>query len=206
MTVLFAGPTEEPVNDHSRGLRAAGGALAIALLGWPAVGCSSSHPERLPPADDPVAWAGRVCSSLEPLSALRNQRPSFNPNNPAASRESLSRYFENISQRIDETLQRHDQLRPSPIPDGDNLTATLRGGLERMRTAFADAGVKVNAVDPSDPVALGSKLPGILIDLAKTSGEGDPRNLDSNPAFNDAVRQSPSCALIAGAAGARSGR
>jgi hypothetical protein len=42
-------------------------ALVVSLAG-----CATAAPGngQLPAADDPVAWAGRLCASLQPLGAL----------------------------------------------------------------------------------------------------------------------------------------
>ena len=173
--------------------------LATVTLTGLVTGCGSDHPEKLPPTDDPVAWAGRLCASLSPLTGLRNMRPQVDPNNPSASKESLSRYFNDTGGRIGQSLDGLDQVGPSPIPGGDEVAGKVRAALNRLRTAFDAARIKVDGVDGSDPVALGTKLPDILEGLADATNDKDLSTTGDNQALNDAVRQSPTCAMVKGA-------
>lgn len=174
-------------------------ALALATLAGLVTACGNDHPENLPPTDDPVAWAGRLCSSLSPLTGLRNMRPHVDPDNPSASKDSLSQYFNDTGARIGESLDGLDQVGPSPIPGGDDVVVKVRGALNRLRTAFGAARIKVDGVDTSNPVELGTKLPAILEGLADATKDKDLSAEGDNQALNDAVRQSPSCALMKGA-------
>lgn len=173
-------------------------ALALSTFAGLVTGCASDHPENLPPTDDPVVWAGRLCSSLSPLTGLRNMRPRVDPNNPQASKDSLSQYFNDTGARIGESLQGLDQVGPSPIPGGDQVAGKVRGALNRLRTAFDAARIKVDGVDTSNPVALGTQLPDILSGLADATQDKDLNTMGDNQALNDAVRQSPSCAMVKG--------
>jgi hypothetical protein len=184
-------------------LRARGLVVALLALGLVA-GCGgSAGADRLPAADDPVAWAGRVCASLQPLSALKGHGPALDPNNPAASKQVLSAYFADTEQRAEQSLNGLDQAGPSPIAGGDDVTAKLRASLQRLRAAYAEAKQQVDAIDADDPVALGSRLPEIFTALS-AAADKDLQSLDANRELNDAVKQAPSCSLIpaAGAAAA----
>lgn len=174
-------------------------ALALTAFAGLVTGCGNDHPENLPPTDDPVVWAGRLCSSLTPLTGLRNLRPKIDPNNPGASKDSLSQYFNDTGTRIGDSLKGLDQVGPSPIPGGDAVAGKMRGALERLRTAFDAARIKVDGVDTGNPVALGTQLPAILEGLAGATQNKDLSTLGDNQALNDAVRQSPSCAMVEGA-------
>jgi hypothetical protein len=170
----------------------------VALAAVLVTGCAPSPhlPEKLPPADDPVAWAGRLCAALGPLSGVRNVRPTLNPDDPAMSRNSLSTYFNDTQSRIGESLGGMDQVGPSPIPGGDDVATKIRGALERLQRAFAAARTQVDAVDPTDPQELNTKLPDILNGLATASADPELTDLNGNAALNAAVQQSPSCAIL----------
>ncbi len=167
------------------------------LLVLALAGCGGGHiPEKLPPTDDPVIWAGRLCAALTPLTGLRNQKPDFNPNDPAVSRDSLIRFFDDTQARIAESTTGLEQVGPSPIPGGDDAAAKVRGELDRLKNTFGTARSQVEAVDPTDPIELGVKLPDILNGLSAASTDPALKALVGNQQLADAVRQSPSCALI----------
>lgn len=171
--------------------------VAVALAGL-ATGCANDTGEKLPPTDDPVAWAGRLCSSLSPLTGLRNMRPRIDPNDPAAGKDSLSRYFNDTGTRIGDSLAGLDQVGPSPIPGGDEVAGKVRGALNRLRTAFDTAKIKLEGVDTGNPVELGTRLPEILSGLADATKDKDLNAVGGNEALDDAVRRSPSCAMVKG--------
>jgi hypothetical protein len=187
------------VSVQPRRPRLVANALALVAFAGLVTGCANDHPEKLPPTDDPVAWAGRLCSSLSPLTGLRNMRPRIDPNDPDGSKNSLSQYFNETGARIGESLDGLDQVGPSPIPGGDEVAAKVRGALNRLRTAFDASRIKVEGVDTSNPVELGTQLPAILSTLADATNDKDLVAVgQDNEALNDAVRQSPSCAMVKG--------
>jgi len=66
----------------------------------------------------------------------------------------------------------------------------------RLRDAYRDARAKIDAIDPGDPVGLGTQLPGIFTALAAASNDKDLASLGTNQALDDAVKKSPSCSLV----------
>ena len=179
-------------------VRAVAGLLACALTGCLAVaGCG--HSDRLPNADDPVAWADRVCASLQPLAALKDESPHFDANNPAATRDSMARYFADAADRSGQSLKGLSLAGPSPIAGGDDVANKLRAALQRRQAAYGDARDKVERIDPNDPVGIGTQLPGIMRNLANASNDTGLDSFGNNPELNDAVKQAPGCKLVGAA-------
>src|SRR5262249_11540938 len=98
--------------------------------------------------------------------------------------------------RIAESLSGMDQVGPSPIEGGDDAARKVRGGLEKLRSAFTTARTQVDAVDPTDPIELNTKLPDILQALSDAAQHPDLTTLGGNAALDGAIRQSPSCAML----------
>lgn len=174
-------------------------ALVVSLAGCATAGTGNG---QLPAADDPVAWAGRLCASLQPLGSLRGQLPALDPNNPSVGRATLSTYFTSAEQAADQALTGLAEAGPSPIAGGDDTVTALRGALHRLRDAYHEAKIKIDAIDPKDPVGLGTQLPGIFSSLTAASNDAALNALGANAALNDAVKKAPSCALTSRSAGA----
>jgi len=174
-------------------------ALVVSLAG-----CTTPAPGngQLPAADDPVAWAGRLCASLQPLGALKGQLPALDPNDPSTGRATLSTYFTSAEQAADQALTGLAEAGPSPIAGGDDAVAALGGALHRLRDAYHEAKTKIDSIDPKDPVGLGTQLPGIFSSLAAASNDAALNTLGTNAALNDAVKKAPSCSLMSRSAGA----
>jgi hypothetical protein len=171
-------------------------AAAVVLSGLLA-GCGGpSGDEHLPPTGDSVAWAGRLCSALQPLGALRGSSPNFDRNNPTESRQAMSQYFGQAQAAADESLRGLGEAGPSPIPGGDDVANKLRNSLVQLQAAYGHAKTKVESVDPGDPVGLGSQLPGILTELDTATDNASLRQIGTNEALNDAVSKAPSCSLV----------
>lgn len=176
--------------------------LILALLtGALIAGCGGQDPDkvaegdRLPPADDPVAWAGRVCSALSLLSGTTG--PALDPNNPAASKDALARSWADTEQRIGESLRGLDAAGPSPIPGGDDTARQLRDALNGLRGAFADARTELDGIDPKDPAALATRLTAIKTRLDVAHASTALSSMGDNAALNEAVKKAPSCAVTA---------
>jgi len=167
-------------------------ALALLLV----AGCGGAGGGQLPTADDPVAWAGRLCSSLQPLGALKGPWPKLDPNNPAAGRDALISYFSSAEEAAGQALEGLKQAGPSPIAGGDDAATRVHGALLRLQAAYHDAKVKLDAIDPNDPVGLGTQLPGIFSALAAASNDTNLDTVGANQALNDAVKKAPSCSLV----------
>jgi hypothetical protein len=177
------------------------GAVIAALAVFLVAGCGGSGGGgQLPTADDPVAWAGRLCASLQPLGALKGPWPKLDPNNPAAGRDALITYFDSAEQAAGQSLEGLKQAGPSPIAGGDDAATRVHGALLRLQAAYHDAKVKLDAIDPNDPVGLGTQLPDIFKALAAASNDKDLDTVGNNQALNDAVKQAPSCRLVPAAA------
>ena len=168
------------------------------LLALLTAGCGHSGDDPLPATNDPTAWAGRLCDSLQPLSALKTDTPDFNRNNPAESRQAMSQYFQRAGDAANQSLNGLAQVGPSPIRGGDQVANRLRGALSQLRSAYLGAKTKVDEVDPNDPVGMGTQLPGILTDLAAATNNANLNSVGVNPDLDAAIKQAPSCTLIGG--------
>ncbi len=173
------------------------GTVVAALAVFLVAGCGGSGASnQLPTADDPAAWAGRLCASLQPLGALKGPWPKLDPNNPAAGRDALISYFSSAEEAAGQALEGLKQAGPSPIAGGDDAATRVHGALLRLQAAYHDAKVKLDAIDPNDPVGLGTQLPGIFKALAAASNDKDLDTVGTNQALNDAVKQASSCRLV----------
>jgi hypothetical protein len=177
---------------------------AVLTLVVSLAGCATPAPGngQLPAADDPVAWAGRLCASLQPLGALKGQLPAMDPNDPSTGRATLSTYFTSAEQAADQALTGLAGAGSSPIAGGDDAVAALSGALHRLRDAYHEAKTKIDAIDPKDPVGLGTQLPGIFSSLAAASNDAALNTLGTNAGLNDAVKKAASCSLMSRSAGA----
>jgi hypothetical protein len=163
------------------------------LLGMLA-GCGGS--DDLPRADDPVAWAGRLCAAMQPLATVSGRTPEFDRNNPANSQNSMIQYFADASDRAGDSLRGLAAAGPSPIPGGDATATRLTVALQRAQQAYAAARDKLDRLDPSDPVGLSVQLPEVLEGVGEATQAQDLAALGSDPALNDAISKSPSCRMI----------
>jgi hypothetical protein len=171
------------------------GVAALTLAGVAACGAPGNP---LPPADDPVAWAGRLCSAMVPLSAIRDGAPRVDPNDPAATRDSLSRFFSTATERTGQAIAGLRAAGPSPTPAGAQAARRLDEALHRARAAYAQARDRVERVNPSDPFGMGTQLPAILRDLTAATADPQFGAMGIDPVLSSAIKQAPSCTLLPG--------
>jgi hypothetical protein len=111
----------------------------------------------------------------------------------------MSNYFGQAVTAADQSIQGLEQAGPSPVPGGDDVASRLHSALGQLRTAYKHAQSKVDSVDPTDPVGMGTQLPAILTELDNATNSASLSSIGNDPALNDAVRQAPSCALVGSA-------
>jgi hypothetical protein len=179
-----------------RPARLVGFSAAVLMLAGVA-GCGASG-DPLPPADDPVAWAGRLCSAMVPLAAIRNGTPRVDPNDPAATRDSLSRFFSSATDRADQAIIGLRAAGPSPTRAGAQAARRLDEALHRARAAYAQARDRIERVNPGDPFGMGTQLPAILRDLTAATADPQFGAMGIDPVLSSAIKQAPSCALLPG--------
>jgi hypothetical protein len=148
--------------------------------------------------NDPVAWAEKVCTSVEGSIGALGQ-PDIDPNDPRKSKDNMVAYLGNIANALDRMMTGIREAGTPPVNDGaqtvDRVTATL-GDAKR---AVDEAKANLERAEVNDPTALGEAITKATTDLAALGDLQDPTaDLESNQQLRDAFDKAAACQRLDG--------
>ncbi|MBA2310452.1 MAG: hypothetical protein H0W01_14445 [Pseudonocardiales bacterium] len=176
--------------------------LAAVLVIAATVGCTSTvagtPTTGSASAQDPVAWIDTVCGGLVPFGDAVTAVPNLDRGNLAAARRDTSAYLSKILASLDSGLSALDAAGPSPIDGGEALVTKVQTTITKLRSDLAAQKTRLDAVDPNDPVALGTLFIEIGTTLQKFSQDDPTTALRTNAKLRDAASQSSNCRKLNG--------
>jgi hypothetical protein len=173
---------------------------ATVLIGAAASGPSvpaTTTPTATVAAGDPVGWTNRVCGVLLPLIKVASTEPTFDQNDPGSAVRALSNYLGGALSAVDQALTGLDAVGPAPVPTGDTIVGRLKQTLTTVRTAFDRAKTATDKLDPTDPIALATRLPQAVAPLQDLQKLEDPTaDLKTDPVLEAAAVTAPNCQTL----------
>lgn len=181
--------------------------LAAAALAV-AAGCGgggSSEVSGVPPNE----WAGSVCGALETWqTSLQSEAEGLTQavlqaQSPKAAKQQLGDFLDKVLAETDTMISSVSEAGQPAVNQGEQVANDFRAGVERMRTAFSHAKVKVAQVPTDDPQAFQQQLTQIGQEL-QTQGQSIGStlgNLDEKydaPELGRAFDENKSCKAITG--------
>src|SRR5947208_3071895 len=93
-------------------------AIALALTGCGSKSDSGSGSGSGSTTSDPVAWAEKVCKSVEADVAAFTTPPNIDPSDPAKQKDGIVAYLGNLSTALDHFISGVNAAGPPPVADG----------------------------------------------------------------------------------------
>lgn len=146
---------------------------------------------------DPVAWAEKVCKSVEGQAAILGQAPTVDASDPAKARENLLSYLGNLSTGLDTLMGGvRDAGRPK-VNDGTQVVDKVTTTLREAKKGVDDAKSNLEKTTVTDAASFEAARTKVGQDLAKLSDIEDPtKDLKSNAELNDAFNKAPTCVKL----------
>jgi hypothetical protein len=165
-------------------------ALAVALTA-----CSnSSDSSKAPTGGDPVAWAEKVCKSVESQLATMAQSPNIDPNDPKQAKESLLAYLGNFAAALDRIAGGIKDAGSPPVADGSQVVDKVTKAMQDAKKSVDDARDNLQKASVSDPASFQQAYTKVGEDMSKVSNMEDPtKDLKANKELNDAFGKAPTC-------------
>ena len=164
-------------------------ALAVALTA-----CSGSKGSD---GVDPVAWADKVCKSIDGQAAILGQAPSVDPSDPARAKESLLTYLGNLSTGLDKLGGGVREAGTPKVNDGSQVVDRVARTLREAKKGVDDARSNLARATVTDAASFQAARDQVGQDLAKLSDIEDPtKDLKSNAELNDAFNKAPTCVQL----------
>lgn len=143
---------------------------------------------------DPVAWAEKVCKSVEGQAAVLSQ--SFNPDttDPPKAKENLLSYLTNLAAGLDKLNNGVKDAGTPKVNDGPQVVEKVTRTLRDAKQGVDNAKSNLEKAAVTDAASFQAARDKVGEDLAALSDLEDPtRDLKSNTELNDAFNKAPTC-------------
>lgn len=138
-------------------------------------------------------WTDQMCGAVLPFVRTATTPPTQGADPVATTRE-VRAYLDRTTTALDGTLDTLERLGPAPVDDGAGVSGGLRDSLTGVRTAFASAKARVDALDTSDPATLTPKLREAVAPISRLGDASAPvAGLTSKPELSAAAQVSANC-------------
>ncbi|MDN5920512.1 MAG: hypothetical protein L0I76_36350 [Pseudonocardia sp.] len=160
----------------------------VAVLALAVAGCGGSGPTA-------ERWTDQMCGAVLPFVRTATTPPPPGAD-PAATSRGISDYLGRSTTALDGTLETLQRLGAAPVDDGEAVGTRLRDSLTEIRTAFATAKTRVDALDTNDPAALQQELTEALAPVSRLQTDSALAGLTSDPELSTASQSSANCGQL----------
>lgn len=176
--------------------------VVVAAVGLVVAGCSASKQAPEPrPLDSPaVAWAEKVCVSVEAGAAKLSTLPAMDTTDPVSTRDGMVAYLGDLVTALGGLADGIRAAGTPPVPDGTVAVDNALRTLTTTRTGIETAVATLSGTSTADPVALRRAMEDVGTGLAQLgTEEGPTKDLKANPELRDAFSKAPACRRLDGA-------
>jgi hypothetical protein len=163
-----------------------------ALLVTVSAGCSSDP--AAPSGGDPVAWADKVCTSVESEVSVLSQSPDIDQSNPQQAKENLLTYLTNFSVALDRMASGIRDAGTPPVTDGQQAVEKVTQAIQDAKKGVDEAKTNLESAAISSAEEFQAAYTKVGEDIAKLAQFEDPtKDLKANKELNDAFDRSAAC-------------
>lgn len=165
----------------------AGLALGACGAGDPAA--RGADPDGGVPSASTVAWAGSLCSAMDPLFATLDGRPAVLDPDPVAARAAALDLLPRLDAALRVTTARLAALGPAPVENGEQVLDEVDQELADLRRGIDDVAPRLRS---AGSLQLGRVMDRVRAVLSFGPAQLDPA-LRGAPGLREAVQRAPAC-------------
>lgn len=162
----------------------------------PPASAGASGPASGKVAPEDVAWVNRLCGLVGGFTEAQSKGPGVDKSSPEAFKATSAARLEAAAGEAETTLRGLRQMKPSPIPGAEGITATFEKGFVRVRDVLSSAKAKAEQVDTSDKRAFMQGMQAVKQELQKGRAIDFNAGFDKftrNRQLNAAAAKAPEC-------------
>jgi hypothetical protein len=168
--------------------------IALAVITVALAACSNSTG---PDGVDPVAWADKVCKSIEGQTAILSQPPSADTSDPKKAKDDLLAYLGNLAGALDKLSNGVKDAGTPKVNDGSQVVTKVTKTLQDAKRGVEDAKANLDKATVTDAASFQAARDKVAEDLGKLSDIEDPtKDLKSNAELNDAFNKASTCTKL----------
>jgi hypothetical protein len=171
-------------------------AMAVALTVGLA-GCGSDS--DAPAGGDAVAWAEKVCTSVESEVAVLSQSPDIDPSDPKQAKANLLTYLTNFSVALDRMNTGIRDAGVPPVADGGQAVEKVTGAIQDAKKGVDDAKTNLEKANVDNAEEFQAAYTKVGEDMARLAQFEDPtKDLKANKELNEAFDKAAACKRLEG--------
>jgi hypothetical protein len=181
-------------------------ATAVALLALAVSACgsgttntgsgsstTSSSPSSGTASGEAVAWADKVCKSVESEIGTLTQEPKIDLSNAASARAGLTKFLDDFGTALDRLIGGIKGAGEPPVPDGKQVSDTAVRQFEQAQQIVSDAKTKLSQVPANDPAALKQAFTDVGQQLTTVGSLDATKDMRDVPELEDAFKKAETC-------------
>lgn len=187
--------------------RLAGGAAAVVLAlagsacgsdsGNTGSGASTTGTNTSSPSgtanEDAVAWAGKVCASVESEVGTLTKKPEIDTSTPESAKAGLVTFLDNFGTALDRLIGGIKGAGDPPVPNGKQAVEETTKGLEQAKKTVQDAQTKLAQTPMTDPAAAKQAFTEVAAQLTSIGQVDATKAMEDLPQLEDAFKKAPTC-------------
>lgn len=144
-------------------------------------------------AEDAVAWADQVCSSIKDDIAALTTQPDLDLSNAQAAKDGVLAYLGQLETSLDGMASAVADAGTPPVDGGEDAVKGFTDSIATAKGAVSSAKTKIDAAPVNDPAGFQAAFGAAQEDLSKL-GDLDPTtSLNANDELKKAYNEAPSC-------------
>jgi hypothetical protein len=151
---------------------------------------------------DAVAWAEKVCKSVEPEVASLSKMPDVDTTDLQKTKDSMVAYLGKFSTALGHMSSAIKDAGDPPVSNAKADVDKVTGALESAKKTVDEAKANLDKASASDPTSFQEAFTKVGEDLSKLSNLDLPtKGLEENKELKDAFDKAPTCKKIDETAG-----
>jgi len=159
--------------------------------GSPASG--SNPPSSGTASSEAVAWADKVCKSVESEVGTLTKDPNIDTSDPKAAKDGLVKFLDDFGTALDRLIGGIKGAGDPPVPEGKQAVDQTTQGLEQAKQAVADAKTKLAQAPTNDPAALKQAFTDVAQQLTQLGDLDATKSMEDVPQLEDAFKKAETC-------------
>jgi hypothetical protein len=142
---------------------------------------------------DAVAWADKVCQSVESEVGTLTEPPQIDTSSPEAARDGLTSYLNDFGTAIDRLIGGIKGAGAPPVADGQRVVDETTQALERAQETIQNARTKLDQVPINDPQAARQAFTEVAQEMEQMGQVDATQSMENHPELKDAFDKAATC-------------
>jgi hypothetical protein len=142
---------------------------------------------------DAVAWADKVCESVQSEVGSLTQKPNIDTSTPESAKAGLISFMDNLGTALDRLIGGIKGAGDPPVPNGKQAAEETTKMFEEAKKTLQDAKAQLAQTPMDDPAAAKQAFVDVANKMTSLGDLDARRTLDDVPQLKDAFNKAPAC-------------